>query len=85
MRVPAEADGSVWQRFLQVRAGEAANPNPPEVGLRMARLWDAIRLSAGNGGQVVTLGSAVPIHPISGIGPAKIERYADDVLALVGT
>jgi predicted dehydrogenase len=71
-RIPAEADGSVWQRFLQVRSGEAPNPNPPEVGLRMARLWDAIRLSAANGGQVVTLGSAVPIRPISGAGPAPI-------------
>jgi hypothetical protein len=28
----------------------------------MARLWDAIRMSALNGGAVVTLGSAVPIE-----------------------
>ena len=26
-----------------VRAGREPNPSPPEVGLRMARLWDAIR------------------------------------------
>ena len=30
------------------------NPSPPEVGLRMARLWDAIRDSAARGGAVVT-------------------------------
>lgn len=60
-RVSSEGPASVWERFSQVRAGEAPNPNPAEVGLRMARLWDAIRLSAQNGGAVVTLGSAVPI------------------------
>ena len=59
LRLPAGADGSVWQRYLEVRTGQVPNPNPPEVGLRMARLWDAIRLSAQNGGSVVTLGSAV--------------------------
>jgi predicted dehydrogenase len=64
-RVPTETSVSVWKRFLDVRNGEAANPNPPEVGLRMARLWDAIRLSAQNGGAVVTLGSAVPVRQIS--------------------
>ncbi len=30
------------------------NPSPPEVGLRMARLWDAIRESSARGGAVVT-------------------------------
>jgi predicted dehydrogenase len=43
----------VWEQFLNVRAGRAANPSPPEVGLRMARLWDAIRASATQGGAVV--------------------------------
>ena len=60
-RIPAETAGSVWERFVQVRAGEASNPNPAEVGLRMARLWDAIRTSAQNGGAVVTLASALPV------------------------
>jgi predicted dehydrogenase len=46
---------SVWEMFLSVRAGLAPNPSPPEVGLRMARLWDAIRESAVRGGAVVTL------------------------------
>lgn len=40
----------VWQQFLAVRRGELANPCPPEVGLRMARLWDAIRASAAKNG-----------------------------------
>ena len=45
----------VWEQFLNVRAGRVANPSPPEVGLRMARLWDAIRASAADGGSVVRL------------------------------
>ena len=44
---------SVWQQFLDVRAGREPNPSPPEIGLRMARLWDAIRESSVNGGAVV--------------------------------
>jgi predicted dehydrogenase len=43
----------VWDQFLRVRAGLEANPCPPEVGLRMARLWDAIRASAAQGGAVI--------------------------------
>ena len=31
-----------------MRRGEVANPCPPEIGLRMARLWDAIQESAAN-------------------------------------
>jgi predicted dehydrogenase len=44
----------VWEQFLNVRSGRSANPSPPEVGLRMARLWDAIRESASRGGAVIT-------------------------------
>lgn len=44
-----------WEQFLDVRAGKIANPCPPEVGLRMARLWDAIRLSASQNGAQVTI------------------------------
>jgi predicted dehydrogenase len=40
-----------WEQFLRVRRGEMANPCPPEIGLRMARLWDAIQASAAQGGQ----------------------------------
>ena len=42
-----------WEQFLAVRAGVDPNPSPPEVGLRMARLWDAIRESSARGGAVV--------------------------------
>lgn len=43
-----------WQQFTQVRAGELENPCPPEVGLRMAKLWDAIVASASQNGQPVS-------------------------------
>ena len=42
-----------WEQFLAVRQGKIENPAPPEVGLRMAKLWDAIQLSANKGGQLV--------------------------------
>jgi predicted dehydrogenase len=44
----------LWQQFLNVREGRSPNPSPPEAGLRMARLWDAIRESAARGGALVT-------------------------------
>jgi predicted dehydrogenase len=46
-----------WQQFVAVRRGQMANPCPPEVGLRMARLWDAIKESASKNGQPVTISS----------------------------
>ncbi len=46
----------VWQQFIKVRAGDMENPCPPEIGLRMARLWDAIRASAAQGGKLVEVG-----------------------------
>ena len=50
-----EVDGlpkmrGAWEQFTQVRAGEIENPCPPEVGLRMAKLWDAIVESASKDG-----------------------------------
>ena len=42
-----------WEQFLRVRAGQLPNPCPPEVGLRMALLWDMIQLSARQGGRPV--------------------------------
>lgn len=48
----------IWEQFLNVRSGLAVNPSPPEVGLRMAHLWDAIRESTARGGAVVTIPSA---------------------------
>lgn len=47
-----------WEQFLAVRAGEIENPCPPEVGLRMARLWDAIQVSAARGGMPVAVANS---------------------------
>ncbi len=47
----------VWQQFLAVRAGQLENPCPPEVGLRLAQLWDALQASAVQGGQPVACGN----------------------------
>src|SRR5205814_9360080 len=43
----------VWQQFRAVRAGKLANPSPPELGLRLAQLWDALTASAEQGGRPV--------------------------------
>ncbi len=43
----------VWEQFLAVRAGQIPNPSPPEVGLRLALLWDAIKASAAHNGAPV--------------------------------
>jgi predicted dehydrogenase len=53
--VKAPASTGVWQQYTAVRSGEIANPCPPEVGLRMARLYDAIKASAAQDGQPVRL------------------------------
>ena len=45
-----------WEQFLAVRSGKMPNPCPPEVGLRMARLWDAIKSSASQNGKLVRCG-----------------------------
>ncbi len=66
----------VWQQFLNVRAGRSPNPSPPEVGLRMARLWDAIRASSARGGAVIVnptgpdhAPSATPIGAVPSLAP----------------
>lgn len=56
---------TAWQEFVRVYRGEIPNPCPPEVGLRMARLWDAIRLSADQRGMPV---SALPLTTIKAAG-----------------
>ena len=48
--MPVPPSRGVWEQFLAVRSGRIPNPSPPEVGLRMAKLWDAIRASAANHG-----------------------------------
>ena len=45
----------VWEQFLLVRNGDIKNPSPPELGLRMANLWDAIKSSASNNGMLVEI------------------------------
>ena len=54
-KVQVEEYKGAWQRFLSVLRGEIENPSPPEVGLRMARLWDAINASAEKNGAPVRL------------------------------
>lgn len=54
VRVPPSL--GVWEQFLAVRAGRMPNPCPPEVGLRMALLWDAIKASAAQNGVPVRCG-----------------------------
>jgi predicted dehydrogenase len=44
-----------WEQFLLVRDGSIPNPSPPEIGLRMAHLWDAIKASAEGGGVIVKI------------------------------
>ena len=51
--VELPAMNTTWHRFLEVRHGNIDNPSPPEVGLRMLKLWDAIKDSASKGGQKV--------------------------------
>jgi predicted dehydrogenase len=51
--VPVPEWIGVWEQFLAVRNGEIENPSPPEIGLRMTRLWDAIKASAAQGGALV--------------------------------
>ena len=48
--IPVPPSRGVWEQFLAVRSGRIPNPSPPEIGLRMAKLWDAIRASAANYG-----------------------------------
>ena len=54
--IPVPPTLGVWEQFLAVRSGKIENPSPPEVGLRMAHLWDAIKASAANGGSAVKIG-----------------------------
>ncbi len=58
VRVPVSL--GQWEQFRMVRTGQIENPCPPEVGLRMARLWDAIQASAAQGGQPVKIELPAP-------------------------
>ena len=43
----------VWEEFLSTREGLIENPSPPELGLRMALIWDAVNQSAERDGAPV--------------------------------
>ena len=49
-QVPVTPSKGTWEQFLLVRGGLIENPSPPEIGLRMAKLWDAIQASAAQYG-----------------------------------
>ncbi len=53
--IPVSPSLGVWEQFLAVKNGRIPNPSPPEIGLRMAKLWDAIRASAAQNGVPVTI------------------------------
>jgi len=54
-KIPFPTASTVWDTFLKVRRGAIDNPNPPEIGLRMIRLYDAICLSAAENGRIVNI------------------------------
>jgi len=51
--VAVPASLGVWEQFLAVRKKQITNPCPTEVGLRMARLYDAIKASADQNGKPI--------------------------------
>lgn len=53
--VSVPASLGAYEQFHAVRSGKMKNPSPPEIGLRMAKLWDAIRASAAQNGAPVRL------------------------------
>lgn len=55
VRKEQEAANNLMNVFMQVRKGEIDNPSDVQQGLRMAQLWDAIKLSASQHGVPVTL------------------------------
>lgn len=49
-RIEQESANNLMDIFLQVRDGKRNNPSPAEQGLKMAKLWDAIKESAAQDG-----------------------------------
>ncbi len=80
--VRSVASRTVWQQFLAVRSGQEPNPSPPEVGLRMARLWDAIRESSARGGAVVRPGAGGMTVRVTVWGESRQDRTDDAVQAI---
>jgi predicted dehydrogenase len=73
---------TVWETFLDVRAGRVPNPSPPEVGLRMARLWDAIRESAARQGAVISLPRGEASVATDGSSAASSDATRPEAMAL---
>lgn len=53
--VETSSSSGVWDEFLSIRQGLIPNPAPPEVGLRLARIYDALKLSAKNNGRPIQI------------------------------
>lgn len=53
VRQEQEAANNLMNIFNQVKAGEIENPSPVSQGLKMAKLWDAVKDSAAQGGMPV--------------------------------
>ncbi|MEK1930089.1 MAG: Gfo/Idh/MocA family oxidoreductase [Pararhizobium sp.] len=58
VREEAEILGNPMKNFLAIRAGLLENTGSVEMGLRFARLWDAIKQSAASDGQSVFIDAA---------------------------
>lgn len=58
IREEAEILGNPMKNFLAIRAGTLENTGSVEMGLRFARLWDAIKQSAASDGQSILIDSA---------------------------
>jgi len=53
--VEVPSTNGVWEQFLAIRKGKLPNPAPPELGLRLARLYGALVESAETDGWIVRL------------------------------
>jgi predicted dehydrogenase len=58
--VGTSSSAGVWDEFLSIRQGLIPNPAPPEVGLRLARLYDALKLSANKDGRPIQIELKLP-------------------------
>jgi predicted dehydrogenase len=59
IREEAEIRNNPLKRFLAIRAGSVENLSSVEAGLRFARLWDGIKISAARNGQPVAIRSGL--------------------------
>ena len=58
IREEAEILGNPMKNFLAIRAGQLENTGSVEMGLRFAKLWDAIKHSAASEGQSILIDAA---------------------------